>query len=526
GSLGDLAPEEIVTRVIPAQNVAAAELVKILRPMIPQYGHLAAVSNPNVVIISDHVDNIQRLMKIIKQIDVADEEQIVVVPMKDAWVGDIVALLEKVAPEQLGRSATGPQRIQVIANERNNTLILRGKTRPMATVLSMVEKLDQPATAAGATRVIFLNHADAVAVAEILNGLMSNRPAASATEGAQLQETTIQADESINAIVVRADPGTMNEIIEIITMLDVRRTMVLIEAAIVEIAIDDSFALGIEAAAVDGSGDAVPFVTTTLNGIVGSLLASIADEDGNIDPVQGISAATSPTVAIAKLNSGGLSFGVIVNALATNTNANLLSTPSILTLDNEEAKILVGQSVPFRTGSFTTTADGASNPFQTIQREDIGVELTVTPHVHEGNLVRLEIVQSVESVIADVPIGASGASDLVTNKRLIETTVLAEDGQTIVLGGLIRDEFTETEKRVPFFGSIPWIGKLFSSTSRKRTKQNLLIFLRPTVIRSVEEMASTTERKYRQGIYEVLIEGISSGTVPTPDDIVEGTTRP
>ncbi len=515
GALAGLAAEELITRVIPAQNVDSAELVKILRPLSPQYGAIAAVAEPNVVIISDHADNIRRLMRIIEQIDVSNEDEVVMVPLKEAWVGTIVALLEELAPEQIGRGAVGPQRIQLIANERNNSLVIRGKPRPIAEVLKLIDTLDQPATAMGAVQVIYLQHADATSIAEILNSVVGEGSGAAA-EGS-VKSTTIHADVSLNAIVVRADPGTMNEIFDILEKLDVRRTQVLIEAAIVEVQLTDTRAIGVEFAAADASGSTVPLVSTTLNGVIASLLGDLVGTDDEIDVLAGLAGITNPTVAAAKIDVDGISFGAVITALATNSDANLLSTPSILTLDNEEAKIVVGNEVPFRTGSFTTSGDGSSNPFTTVQREDVGLQLTVTPHVHDGTSVRLEISQEITNVI-ETPIGDNAFADVVTSKRTIETTILAEDRQIIVLGGLIQDDVTQSRKKVPFFGSIPGLGFFFRSTSNTRTKTNLLVFLRPTIIRSQDEADDVTERKYRD-IWEVEI---TSPTFERLDKLFEG----
>jgi general secretion pathway protein D len=515
GALAGLAAEELITRVIPAQNVDSAELVKILRPLSPQYGAIAAVAEPNVVIISDHADNIRRLMRIIEQIDVSNEDEVVMVPLKEAWVGTIVALLEELAPEQIGRGAVGPQRIQLIANERNNSLVIRGKPRPIAEVLKLIDTLDQPATAMGAVQVIYLQHADATSIAEILNSVVGEGSGAAA-EGS-VKSTTIHADVSLNAIVVRADPGTMNEIFDILEKLDVRRTQVLIEAAIVEVQLTDTRAIGVEFAAADASGSTVPLVSTTLNGVIASLLGDLVGTDDEIDVLAGLAGITNPTVAAAKIDVDGISFGAVITALATNSDANLLSTPSILTLDNEEAKIVVGNEVPFRTGSFTTSGDGSSNPFTTVQREDVGLQLTITPHVHNGTSVRLEVSQEITNVI-ETPIGDNAFADVVTSKRTIETTILAEDRQIIVLGGLIQDDVTQSRKKVPFFGSIPGLGFFFRSTSNTRTKTNLLVFLRPTIIRSQDEADDVTERKYRD-IWEVEI---TSPTFERLDKLFEG----
>ena len=271
GEVRELPPEELITRVIAAQNVESGELVKILRPLIPQYGHIAAVAQPNIVIISDHANNIERLTRMIEQIDVADEDEITVVPLREAWVGTVVALLEKLAPEQIGQGATGPQRIQLIANERNNSIVVRGKPRPTAEILKLIDKLDQPATTTGGAQVFRLNHADAVDVANILSALLTNNE----REGAEA--TTIQADESLNAIVARANPGTINELREILDKLDVRRTQVLIEAAVVEVNLSDREDIGVETAIADGSGDTVPLASTSLSGVVSQLLNNLTD---------------------------------------------------------------------------------------------------------------------------------------------------------------------------------------------------------------------------------------------------------
>lgn len=512
----EIAGEQLVTRVIASQYVDSAELVKTLRPMIPQYGHIASVTNPNVVIISDHAENIVRLQAIINRIDVPDEDQITVIPLKDAWVGTIVELLEKLAPEQLGRNAKGPQRIQIIANERNNSLVLRGKTRPVAAVKKLIEQLDQPATASGATQVIRLSHGDAKAVAEILRGLVAEDGAA---EGASPRKVSIQADEALNAIVVRADPSVMSEVVDLVRKLDVRRTQVLIEAAIVELSLDDSFNVGVDFAAIDQSGSSTPLISTALSPALATILGALTDPDTN--PVAATAALSQPTLAVAKLDMDGFSFGAVLQAISTSSNANLLSTPSILTLDNEEAKILVGQEVPFRTGSFTTTTDGSTNPFTTIQRQDVGITLTVTPHIHDGKAVRLKVAQEVSSVVlsALTVSAADPFADVVTNKRTIDTTVLAEDRQTIVLGGLIQDDVQMTLKKVPLLGDIPLLGRLFRKTEDTRTRRNLLVFLRPTVLRDAQDVADSTDRKY-SSVWEIEISSEpKQDAAPTPPPI-------
>ena len=489
------APEELMTEVIAVQNTASDELLKLLRPLIPQYGHIGSVTNPNVVIISDHADNILRLKKLIQEIDVADEDEVVMVPLQEAWVGNVAAILEKVAPDQIGSAAKGPTKVQVIANERNNSLVLRGKPRPIAEVMKIIDKLDRPATTTDSTQVVLLSHADAENISKILTSVIgqSSKPDKNSN-----QDITIAADTTLNAIVVKADPGTMSEILTLLEKLDTPRAQVMIEAAIVEVAIDEGSSLGVEMAAGDQRGNSAPLVSTSLNGVISTLLAgTISDGNSKISVIEGLASLSSPTLAGAKIDTQGLSFGAVVNALANNSNANLLSTPSILTLDNQEAKILVGREVPFRTGSFSTTGDGTSNPFTTVNRQDVGIELVVTPHVFENNDVRMEILQKITNVI-NTPVGGTAFADVVTSKRTIETTVLAADGQTIVLGGLIQDDINNTNVRVPVLGKIPLLGALFRSTTKERTKTNLLVFLRPTILQSTENSTQLSLDRYQQ----------------------------
>ncbi len=516
GSLTDMAPEELVTRVIAAQNVDSAELVKILRPLMAQYGHLAAVAEPNIVIVSDHANNIQRLMEIIEEIDVVDEDEIILVQLEHTWVGTVVAMLERVAPDQIGQGAVGPQKINLVASERNNSLVVRGKSRPVAEILKIIAKLDQPATNTGSTRVFYLSYGDAPTIAEVLSSILSEN---AGEEGAQ--KTQIQADESLNAIVVRAERNSISEIAEIIEKLDVRRAQVLIEAAIVEVSMTDTRDLGVDFAAVDTSGSSVPLVTSPLTGAIQSLIAGADGEDG-LDLLQGVFGLEDPTLGVARVDLDGLTFAATIQALQTNSNANLLSTPSIITLDNEEAKIVVGNEVPFRTGSFSTTGDGSQNPFTTIQREDVGLQLTVTPHVHDGETIRLEVNQEITNIVPEAPIGNAGFSDVVTSKRTIQTAVLADDRQTIILGGLIQDDITFNEARVPFLGGLPAIGWLFRSESKSNVKRNLLIFLRPTVIRDGTSADAQTQRKYDE-IWEVdiIIPGVADSP-GKPDDLFRG----
>ncbi len=479
--------EAIVTRVISVDNVEASDLVSALRPLSPQYAHVAALEAANAVIVSDHAENIRRMEALVAELDSRDEEGVEVVMLKEAWVENMVEMLETLAPNDIGPGATGPQAIQVVANTQTNALVLRGRTEAIGRMRGLIEQLDQPATVTGSTHVYRLSHSDAEEVAATLQQIMEDGDGA---DGSGAIGTRIHADTSLNAVVVRADPATILEINEVLDQLDVRRTQVLIEAAIVEVSMIEGREIGVDFAAVDRSGGTVPLIVSPLGRALQSLLGSGADI------VEGASSLVSPTLAVARL-SQGLSFAAILQAIGRHSDSDLLSTPSILTLDNEEATIVVGQNVPFRTGTFTTTGDGARNPFTTIQREDVGITLRVVPHIHDGDSVRLEVEQEVSAVEPDAGIGDDGFSDIVTSQRTINTTVLADDGQTIVLGGLIQDDIQETQRRVPVLSSLPLAGRLFRSTQTDRTKRNLLVFLRPTVLKTPDDVAAVSGRKYR-----------------------------
>ena len=497
----DVTGERMITRVLPATNVSSSELVKILRPLVPQYSHVASVDEPNVVILSDHAENIRRMEELIREIDVAENEQVEVVSLEEAWVENMVELLEQLAPERIGRNAKGPNAVQVVANARNNSLVLRGKPAPLAELKDLIRQLDQPSSDTGSTRVFRLRYSDAEQITTVLQSILG----ASARQGKQAPvETTIAADQSLNAIVVRADPSTMVELGSIIDSLDVRRTQVLIEAAIIEVSLDGSSSVGVDFAVVDREGDAAPLAVSplgqALQGLLGAAIPEGAQTTEDLDLIGAAGSLTSPSLAVARL-SDGISFAAILQAIETNSESNLLSTPSILTLDNEEASIVVGQEVPFRSGSFTTGSDGANNPFTTINRENVGITLRVIPHIHDGDSVRLEVGQEVSSVV-NSNVSNTGFSDVVTNKRTIDTTILADDRQTIVLGGLIQDDIIETGSKVPLLGDIPLAGRLFRSDSTQRVKRNLLVFLRPTILRDRESMTEATRDKYR-GVWEV-----------------------
>ncbi len=507
GAVGDGAAQsadQFVTQVVQVSYVQSSELVKTLRPLIPQTSLIAAVDQPNVLVVASYAGNLRRILDLVRQMDVVDKDEVVKRTLDHAWVGSLAAVLEEIAPEELGRNAKGPRRVLVVANERDNSLVLKGKAHAIAEALRLIDKLDVPETTTNAARVIHLNHADAAAIAPILDKLVN--------EGMMLETSgpvaNIQADETLNALIVRANPATLNEILATVAQLDVRRAQVLIEAAVVEVSVNTVDSAGVEWAAGDGRGRGVPVLSTSLNGIIGNLLTRLGESgEAEVDPLAVAAGFASPTIAFARLDASGIGLGAIVSALATDTQANLLSNPSVLTLDNEEASNVSGQQVPFRTGSFTTTTDGASNPFQTISRENVGVELKVTPHIHDNLSMRMVVSLEVGNVANTAEgggpgVGSSGFADIVTNNRSLETTVLADDQQIILLGGLIQDDYRDIERRVPLLSRLPLLGRAFRSKRETLVKRHLLMFLRPTVLLSGDAAAETALDRF-QGIYRL-----------------------
>ncbi|MGB2058812.1 type II secretion system secretin GspD [uncultured Alcanivorax sp.] len=488
--------EALVTRVIPVENSPVEELVPVLRPLVPQYGHLAAVGSANALIISDHIDNIRRMEAIIASLDNAESEDVQVIKLEHAFAGDMVKMLESLTPQTGGRRGkTKDGGVTVVADERTNRLIIKGDRITRQRMAQMIRNLDTPASATGGVQVVRLSHGDAEALAELLKnfaeGASAAKPGADGKTAAAAMtgdKVSIQADKSLNALVIRAEPAMMKEIMSVISQLDVRRAQILIEAAIVEVSGDTGKALGFQyVGGSDESGvGAINFGNAGLT--INSIVQALATDDPS-----GLALGDGITMGFGEQDSNGdLKWGALIQALSTSTDVNLLSTPSILTLDNQEASIVVGENVPFITGTSTSTGSGVSNPFQTIQREDVGLSLKVTPHVAGLSTIRLELEQENSQVKDSV----GEAADIVTTTRKLESTVLADDGETIALGGLIRDNITKTVRKVPILGDIPLLGILFRSTSNSREKSNLMVFLRPTILPDNERLLSMTRQKY------------------------------
>jgi len=490
--------QELLTKVIMIKNTPALDLVPILRPLVAKYGHLAGVKSANALIISDHSININRIEEIIDRLDRSGSEELEVVQLKEAWVGNVVTMLQSLDPSKVSQgnaddNATSGS-IRVVADERSNRLIIKGEKTARERIRKLIEQLDQPSYFSGSAQVIRLQYANAEKLAEMLKSLMSEGSAGK--DEAQVKGNIgIHADTELNALVVRAEPSVMKEIQELVSSLDVRRAQVLIESAIVEVTGDVTQALGVQWA----KGDLDAPVAGTNFSTAGPSLATIATGVATGD--YGSAVGSGLTIGGFSESGGDIDFGVVLQALKSNTATNLLSTPSIMTLDNQEAEIIVGQNVPFVTGS--TASSSNSNPFTTITREDVGVTLKVIPHIHDGEAIRLEVEATAESVASTT---VAGSADLITNKRSIKTMILSDNQETIVLGGLIRDDVREVVSKVPLLGDIPLLGWLFRSKRVEQVKSNLMVFLRPTIVSDAGVARSVTQDKF-DGIWEFTISG-------------------
>lgn len=532
---GAISGDTFVAQVIGLKHITSAEASRVLRQIVSAYGHLAPVTDPNALIIADHAGNVVRILDLIRELDRVNAVSSLIIPMKHAWVRDVASMLEEIHPEMM-RGSAGPIGLIAFANENNNTMFLRGSPEELAIASETIGQLDQPYQITSTTRVFYLQHADAENISEVLGNLLDIEGNQTGQPGQAQQSSTInmnfsvQFDASNNAVLARGTPSFLSDISGIISQLDRPKLQVLIESAIVEVTISDDDIKGIELGATDESGEETPLITTSVSGILRSLLNSLGqarDSDGNASPgAVVLGQITSPSIAVAKLDPMGVSFGAIINALVTSTRADLLSTPYVYALDNAESSIFVGTELPFRTGTFGIEREQGQQPLSTISRGDVGVGLTVTPNIREDLSVRMEVSNVVGALISppNVGIGEGGLSDIATSKREVNTTVVAENGQTIVLGGLMRDDLNQTGQRVPVLSQIPLLGRLFRSSRTVKSKSHLLIFLRPTVISSADEIAEVSSSRLK-GIWQLRLEnqrGRRETETPTPEEIIEG----
>ena len=521
-------PDQIVTRIIQVQNVSAAQIVPILRPLIPPQGHLAAYTPTNVLIISDSAANVERVAAIIARIDLASNEEVEIVPLRHASSTEVVRVLtalEQTKSKNDPAAGVGTP-TRMVADERSNSILLSGDKASRLRLRALISHLDTPMDSGGNTQVVYLRYAKAKELVNVLQGVsknLSNEAARNAPMPGQGQAppggggssggaglVDIQADEATNSLVITAPPELIRSLRTVIAQLDVRRAQVLVEAVIAEISAEKTAELGVQWG-VNGN-NAIGFTnfdvgTSSLSnvlGVAGAIDFALNPPSGTAPSLPKISEDQIPRGM--QLGVGGGDFAVLLSALAKDADTNVLSTPTIVTLDNEEAEIVVGQNVPFVTGTYTTsttsgtsTGNGSSSslqsggPFQTIQRQDVGITLKVKPQINEGNAVKLEIAQEVSNVVPSANAATQGPT---TNKRSIKTKVLVENGQILVLGGLIDESLNESAQKVPLLGDVPLLGNLFRYRDTSRLKRNLMVFLHPVILRDPVQSTLYTSDKY------------------------------
>jgi general secretion pathway protein D len=505
--------DEIVTQVVAVKNVSAAQLVPILRPLIPQYGHLAAYPASNMLIISDRASNVSRMVRIIERIDQTGDEEIDVIPMQHASAMEVVRIVNQLYTTAAAEGGGMPT-VKMVADERTNSVLVSGERSQRLRLKTLVTHLDTPLEAGGDAQVRYLRYADAEKLAtklrEQIQGIVAaaapggapgagGAPVAVAGAGGVDRSVTIWADPQTNALVVTAPPKIMRSVMAIVDRLDIRRAQVLLEGILVELTIDKSADLGVNwlIADRDGDGNFLPaggFIQPVNGTGIGEIIQGVQNPDSIAALPSGL------TLGVGRIVTNGLSWAALIRALQATGNTNIIATPSVMTLDNEEAEIKVAKEVPILTGSYTnqgiTGSQGQVNPFQTISREEVGIILKITPQINDGGSVVLKISQEASSVAASSEQVLAAQQGLIINQRTVTTKVLAEDGGIIVLGGLLQDEAREERAQVPFLGSIPLLGELFKTRKVNKTKTNLLFFVRPRILRDGMDAAIETNAKY------------------------------
>ena len=497
-----LSNDEYVTQVIRLDNISAAKLIPVLRPLVPQQAHMAAYAPSNAIIISDIRSNIGRIVEIIERMDRSAIQTTEIIRLKYGVAEDVVSMLNTLEKARQGEGAEANKDVILVADKRTNSVVVTADEMSVERIRKLVAYFDSPLEQSGNVRVVYLEYADATETAEVLTRVMQNiaRLEAGGTQRSG-GESTIEADVGTNSLIITADTDEMAALESVITRLDIRRAQVLIEAIIVEMEMTEGQELGLQWLFANDSGLYGGNISNSTAQqrrnaeLAGALLPDNGSEVIDTRSVAGALASTPGATLGWGMVDESLTMTVILNALETQGNANILSTPSLLTLDNEEAFITVGQEVPFVTGSYSNTgsANGASNPFQTIERQSVGITLKVTPQINEGDSVVLDIVQEVSSISAQI----LAASDVITNERKIETKVLANDSDILVLGGLVKEDVQDSTQGIPLLSDIPLLGRLFRNDVVSVTKSNLLVFIRPTIIRDDQDLAGATAEKYR-----------------------------
>jgi general secretion pathway protein D len=501
--------DELITQVIAVENVNAAQLVPVLRPLMPQAAHMAAYPAGNILILSDRASNVSRVMRIIKRIDQQGDNEVDIINLQNASSSEVVRVVNSFFAQQQAAEGGGSSPVRVIADDRSNSVLIGGDRNARLRIKALVAHLDTPLDNGGDTRVRYLQYADAEKIATKLKEQISatvaitgGPPAAGGAAGGGVaasadKSTTIWAEPETNALVITAPAKIMRSLWDVIDKLDIRRGQVLVEAIIVDVQLEKNAELGVNWAVWSEDSSNIPLGTfqSPVAGVNLAQLALAVDNPSNAATIApGLGNGT--TFGIGRIAATGVNFAAMIRAVQGDSTTNLISTPSTVTMDNQEAQIKVAQEVPFITGQFSSTGsgnDGSVNPFTTVQRQEVGTILKITPQINEGGaLVQLKI--DIESSALS---GTTGdANSAITNKRTISTNVLIEDGGIVVLGGLIQDGDSRGEQRVPYLGRIPVIGELFKTRNRKREKRNLMVFLRPKILRDGLAAAIETDAKY------------------------------
>lgn len=516
--------DDLVTYVHAVKNISAAQLVPILRPIMAQSAHLAAYPGNNMLLIVDRAGNVARLAEIIKKLDGDGDRDVESVALENASASEVVRIITTMIQQAKAADPTAAT-ATVIADERSNAVLVGGDKAERDRIVSLIKRLDGPLKDTDSnTQVVYLRYASAENLAPILEGYAqqasspgaSGAPAAAAAApagggGGGFEKTRVLPDKDNNALVITAPPKTMRQIKSVIEQLDIQRAQVLVQAIIAEVSQSKTKQLGLDFAVFNPEGGAVAsvFDTTTL-GAIGNVVTT-----GN--PLAGLGAVSQGINlgggVIRDGGRSGTSFGVLLKALQNDSDTNVLSTPTLTSLDNEESEVSVGQEVPFLSGSFSNTGvgstNGSINPFQTIERKDVGLKLGVTPQINVGGVVKLKIKLESSSVAA----GTVGTSSLVTAKRTITNTVNVASGQVLVIGGLTSEDSNEGKSQIPLLGNIPVVGELFKSRNVSRTKRNLMVFIHPTVLRTQDEGDFYTRRKY-DALRATQIQKAEQGRLP------------
>lgn len=494
------APEQFVTQVIALGISNSTDLAGLVRPLISTNGYVGPSVSANALVITDTARNVRRIGDVVRQLDSGAKNSHELVELRHGVAADIARLMEGTLGKQNAESA-----ISVLADPRGNRLVIVGTAAVRQRLVQLARSLDTVAPARlDNARVIRLRYSDAKQLADVLDamgqGSKSPLTATGVKDTTASAPFTVRADESQNALVVVAEPAQLTTLEGIVRELDQPRAQVLIHAAIVEISGDITEALGVQWGLK--TGGASGFINFPASGL--SVIGGLNFDEKRAAPEGGV------------LRLGGDRFSALISALASNGRSNLLSTPSLLTLDNQEAHIIVGQNVPFNTGSYATGSNGAENPFTTVERKDVGISLKIKPYINEGSTLRLEVEQEV-SDIAPAVVGVN-SSDLITNKRALKSTILADDGEIIVIGGLIKDSVRTQQGGVPLLRDIPYLGALFRWSRDVQAKSNLMVFLRPTIVRSGQDLSGISQQRYQDLRQQSLPSSGQHKSLSLPDD--------